>query len=163
MHQTIAIITRADDQDEAVSRAQEIFNEQLANRSTGFDWCDPHTEGVVEDGIIWEPTYITSDNAKKMAEYLFISQQEERTENLEKIRMNLNELSNEEILFGGDSPDQGRELLYHMREAGAVDGPAIKLYCEDWFGINTRRSFNFVMDEMKSNGKHWIVPMDSHF
>jgi len=160
MHQTIAIITKADDQEEALDNAKELFRTEIKEKSTGYDYCIPYNGNVIDRSgmdIKWEPSLVRSVNGKRIIEYIFDAQMDDKLESLKKVRKELAMYSNEDIC-NGDKTDM---LTYNMQYVGAYNGPSVRLYCEDFFEVRTRKNLNVVMEN--TTYYDWIVPMDSHF
>ncbi len=160
MHQIIAIITKADDQAEAIDNAKELFRTEIKEKSTGYDYCIPYDDDIEDTSGMetkWEPSLVRSVNGKKIIEFIFDAQMDDKLESLKKVREELAMYSNEDICNG----DKTGMLTYNMQFVGAYNGPSIRLYCEDFFEVRTREDLRVVMENITYYD--WIVPMDSHF
>tara|TARA_Y100000310_G_scaffold290346_1_gene317463 strand:+ start:772 stop:1254 length:483 start_codon:yes stop_codon:yes gene_type:complete len=160
MHALIGISVKATNHDEAVDQAEDYFNDRLLN-NYGIDWGVPVEDGERYDNIP-VPCPVLSPKGIAFADRCMENTRDAFYESMKIIRKGLEAISDEDLW-----KEDNYELMlrYHMNQAGAYGGHAIRLYDESWGeGVRDAGSYDKVqMGWNDDTSETWIVPMDIHY
>lgn len=171
MHALIGISVEATNSADAVEEAKEYFNTNLLG-NYGIDYGSPKTGGKEENGgglrleryeDIPSPCNVLSPEGKAFAERCMENTKLEFYGHIQKVREGLEAVSNDELWAG--TPNYDSMVRYHMHEAGAYGGSAIRLYDSVWGeGVKDQWSYDHVQTRWNEddNPETWIVAFDIH-
>jgi len=179
MHQVIRAIVYAEDEEEAMDQAKEIFD-NLVERGI-FDYYvtfDEEGHGVSGKdrwGELPVCAEANSEGGKKLIDDGMKYTKDDFMENIKKIHVCMSKYSDEELFTGGD--EGSREIMlfrcycYHVGQCG---GGSVWLYDNDSEGIQTEKELDNVLGKYAciyedAGGKNpyandtvWIIPADVH-
>jgi len=164
MHQLIYALVSATTADDALSRAQSVFDGLTGgdlSQAPVFDYYVTFDESSsrVAGPARWgnRPTVAQVDSVagQQLLDSGWEATEREFYRTLGRVREALSECSDEELM--------GDELARHAcRTLGAYRGPSVYLYDEHGQGIRHREALSRVLDA-KAEAPLWIVPADVHF
>jgi hypothetical protein len=171
MHALIGISVEATNSADAVEEAKDYFNTILLD-NYGIDYGSPKTGGKEENGgglrleryeDIPAPCNVLSPEGKAFAERCMENTKMEFYEHIRKVREGLDAVSDDNLWSG--TPNYDSMVRYHMHEAGAYGGSAIRLYDQVWGeGVKDEWSYDHVQTRWNedNNPETWIVAFDIH-
>lgn len=163
MHMVIYALVEASTEDEALSAGRVVFDRLVGavpNAGAVFDYYVTFNEegttvaGKSRWGELPVAAPVDSEDGKELLDSGWEATREEFERHLDRVKVGLEELSDEEI-------KRDEDLVRHaFHQVGAYDGPSIFLYDEHGCGIRDRERLDDILDE---SDDLWIVPADVHF
>ena len=186
MHTIIRAIVYATNEQEALEEADKVFD-RLCEGGRPFDYYqkfDGEGSPVSGKGRWGDRVAVTladSEDGKELIQQGLKWTREEFVESLDKIRIELNKFTLEElfeerkIVFNGEDIPTDDMFKYYLHKCGQYDGGATYLYDNDGEGIRNTRHLEDTLDKWKcvyedKKQKNpydklnvYVVPADVHY
>jgi len=164
MHQLIYALVSAPTAEQALSRAQSVFDgltggdlsqAPVFDYYVTFDDESSRVAGPARWGDRPKVARIDSAAGQQLLDSGWEATERESHRTVERVREALAERSDEELM--------GDELARHgCRTLGAYRGPSVYLYDEHGQGIRHREALDRILDADDEDSL-WVVPADVHF
>lgn len=159
MHMVIRAVVPAESGNEAMGKASSVFDNlvefDVFDYYTTFDETNPTMSGRARYGELPTVRQIESDEGRKLVEDGWFFQQEEKTENIIRIRELMDKYSLDELV------DTNPEMFqYYCYLVGQYKGSSIFLYNEWTEAISTITQYEDIWEKEE---QMWVVPADVHY
>jgi len=181
MHMVIRALVAAKDEQEALEKAREIF-EDLVEQEV-FDYFvtfdeDTPVAGRRRWGNLPVVAEYDSKEGKALVEEGMKYTWDEFKEHITEVRKILNEFTDRELFeetpklekavkdkLMGNRETFTKLLMfsYHLKESARYPGPSVFLYMEHGEPITNRTSLKRAIEWLRQRGKIYVVPADVHY